>query len=456
MMEDIMRRFLTSMITLLVMIMFHFPEHALARPAGTVDPLSDVVSKVSPSVVRIVVSRPPASDRIASNPTVARASDTADTRTSAIGSGFIIDPSGFVATNRHVVENALWIVVVDDKGERFPAKLVGMTAKADMALLHIYAGRPMPFVPLGDSDAMHVGDPVIAIGSPFGFDSTVTSGIISAVNRDIMESPFDDYFQTDAAINHGNSGGPLFNTQGEVIGMNSVIVAPGTGFAGLAFSIPSNDLQFVFDQLIRTGKINCGMLPIYTQQVGWALKQALGAPDMGGALVSTVKDDDGSMLHGQISPGDIIVSFNGEPVSDPRALAKKAAWSPIGSDAVLEIMRGGEKHSVHVTIHAWPQDHTQVSPVQERSLGLNLVSQSHANGMQQVVVGSIDPNGTASDSGIQAGDVVVQVQRASVANPGQAMGIFKRETAAGHPYSAVLIQRERTQIWLAVALPAKS
>ncbi len=447
-----MRRLLTSMLMLFGIACLD--GHEVARAASLVDPIADVVARVSPGVVRIVVSRPPPPrDQIAANPPMAQASDSADTRTSAFGSGFIIDPSGFVATNRHVVENALSIFVVGANGERYPAKLVGMTAKADIALLHIDAGRTvLPTVALGDSDQMHVGDPVIAIGSPFGFDNTVTSGIISAVNRDIMESPFDDYFQTDAAINHGNSGGPLFNVRGEVIGMNSVIIAPGMGFAGLAFSIPSNDLRFVFERLMRTGQINCGMLPIYTQQVSWALKQALGAPDQHGALVSTVKDDDGSMLHGQIKPGDIILSFNGQPISDPRDLSKKAAWTPIGSDAVLELNRDGETHSVHVTIHAWPQDVPSVNPVSEHSLGVKLVSQ---NGTKQVVVDSIDPNGTASDSGIQAGDIVVQVQRAAVSTPSQAIDIFNQEISAGHAFSAVLVEREKKLTWLAVALPPK-
>ena len=172
----------------------------------------------------------------------------------ALGSGFVIDPAGFIATNKHVIDRATSIFVMTAEGVRYQAKVVGMPDKADMALLHVDAGQPLPAVPFGDSDKMRVGDTVIAIGSPFGFDNSVTAGIVSAVNRDIMESPFDDYFQTDAAINHGNSGGPLFNLAGEVIGMNSVIFAPGTGSVGLGFAVPSNDLHFVFDRLMKTGQ----------------------------------------------------------------------------------------------------------------------------------------------------------------------------------------------------------
>jgi serine protease Do len=415
--------------------------------AQSLDPLAAVVSKVSPAVVRIVVSRPAStSARVASNDSPSQAADQPDGRTAAIGSGFIIDPSGYVATNKHVVENALSITVIDADGQRFPAKLVGMTSRADMALVHIDAGRPLPTVPFGDSDQMHVGDPVVAIGSPFGFDNTVTRGIISAVNRDIMESPFDDYFQTDAAINHGNSGGPLFNMRGEVIGMNSVIVAPGTGFAGLAFSIPSDDLRFVFERLMHTGHINCGMLPITTQQVSWALQQALGAPGLHGALVSAVHDPDGDMLNGQVVPGDVIVSFNGAAVTDPRDLAKKAAWSPIGSEAELVLDRGGQTHTVRVTIHAWPQDPAPPPPPADRSLGVALSQTSD----KSIVVDSIDPNGTAADSGLQAGDVVVSVQRTSVTSPAQAMGLFASDA---HGYAAVLVRRDASLTWLAVALP---
>jgi serine protease Do len=144
----------------------------------------------------------------------------------AIGSGFIVDPSGYISTNKHVVENSTALFVTTADGARYQARIIGMPSKVDMALIKIEAGHPLPSVKFGDSDKMRVGDTVIAIGSPFGFDNTVTAGIVSAVNRDIMESPFDDYIQTDAAINHGNSGGPLFNTQGEVIGMNSVMNGP--------------------------------------------------------------------------------------------------------------------------------------------------------------------------------------------------------------------------------------
>jgi serine protease Do len=199
-----------------------------------------------------------------------------------LGSGFIIDSSGFIATNLHVVKDAAALFVKTADGIRCPASIVGVPHTVDIALLRIDAGHNLPSVPLGDRDKMHVGDTVITIGSPFGFDNSVTSGIISAVNRNIMESPFDDYLQTDAAINSGNSGGPVFNLDGEVIGMNSVIFSPSTGFSGLAFAIPSNQLNFVLSRLMKTGEVNTGMLPIYTQRITWMLEQALHTPGLQG------------------------------------------------------------------------------------------------------------------------------------------------------------------------------
>ena len=438
------------------------PWTARADSAGTVsvaaanadaDPIAAVVSKVSPAVVRIITVRiaKPADEK--PGPQVAKAAAT-DQTTTATGSGFIIDPSGFVATNKHVVEDAAALFVESADGVRYKASVVGMPGKADMALIRIASSRALPFVAFGDSDKVRVGDTVIAIGSPFGFDNSVTAGIISAVNRDIMESPFDDYLQTDAAINHGNSGGPLFNTAGEVIGMNSVIFAPGTGSIGLGFAIPSNDLEFVFGRLMKTGEIDAGMLPIYTQQVTWMLKLALDAPDLQGALVSSVHDDGGKMMQGKIKPGDIILSFNGEKVWDPRDLARKAAKAPIGSDAALEICQQGVHETVHVTIRQWPE----AKPVvlrddAQRKLGLQLASAPGDKGAPVVTVASVDPMGTAADSGVQKGDVIVEIQQTAITEPDQAMRMFAEQSSKHHHFAAVLVERDKKLSWMPLAVP---
>jgi serine protease Do len=349
------------------------------------------------------------------------------------------------------------VFVVTADGVLYPAKIVGIPAKADMALPRIDAARTLPFVHFGDSDMVRVGDKVFAIGSPFGFDNTVTSGIISALNRDIMESPFDDYIQTDAAINHGNSGGPLFNMAGEVIGMNSVIYAPTSGSAGVGFAVPSNSVRFVFDRLQKTGKINAGMLPIHTHQVTWTLEQALGAPDLAGALVTSVQDDSAKRLRGKIKVGDIIRTFNGEKVVDPRDLARKAARSAVGGDAVLELCCAGVTETVHVTIQAWPDAKLPVIDDEApRALGLDGVSGRGDDGEPVATVASVDPTGSAADSGIQKGDIILKVQQTSVAAPDQIPRLITGAPSATRHYAPVLVRRGKKLLWIAVRIPGRS
>lgn len=424
-----------------------------ARADGRPDSIAAVVAKVSPAVVRIIAVQPPQPVDDKPGAKIASASASSQT-TNAIGSGFIIDPSGFIATNKHVIANATSIFVLTADGVRYPASIVGMPSKADMALLRIDAGRKLPTVSFGDSDKMRPGDTVIVIGSPFGFDNSVTSGVLSAVNRNIMESPFDDYLQTDAAINHGNSGGPLFNRQGEVIGMNSVIFAPGTGSVGLGFAIPSNDLKFVFDRLMKTGEVKAGMLPIHTQQVTWMLQQALDTPDLEGALVSSVHDDGDEMLQGKIKPGDVILSFNGQKVTDPRDLARKAAWAPIGSDAALELCRIGVCETVHVTIQEWPPAEPIILKDDGKNiLGLELISGQGDNNEPTVTVASVDPAGTAADSGIEKGDIIIEVQQTPVTEPDQALRLFWVQSSMRRHFAAVLVEHDKKRSWISLAVP---
>jgi serine protease Do len=366
------------------------------------EPIAAMVARVSPAVVRVISVRPPAP--AAAQPGAKTADAPAgDGPAVAFGSGYVIDPSGFIGTNKHVVDGAISVFVVTADGIHYPAKIVGMAGEADIALLKINVGdKPLPYVRFGDSDKVRVGNRVFAIGSPLGFDDTVTSGIISALNRNIMESPFDDYLQTDAAINHGNSGGPLVNLAGEVIGMTSVIFSPDPGSSGIGFALPSRSLQFVFDRLMKTGKINAGKLPIHIQAVTWALQQALHAPDLWGALVVSVQDNSGAMLQGEIKAGDVIRTFNGQPVADPRELARHAAASPIGSDATLQLFRAGVIETVHVKIQAWPEAKPGVLKDDgPQTLGLELTSGRGGNDQPIVTVASVDPAGSAARSGIQ-------------------------------------------------------
>lgn len=428
--------------------------HGLAPANAEPDPVAAMVARVSPAVVRIVSVRPPAHEEDKATDKLAGAS-LAGQKTAAIGSGYIVDPSGYIGTNYHVVNGAISVYVITADGIRYPATIVGTPYQADIALLKIDSGRKqLPFIRFGDSDEVRVGDKVFAIGSPFGFDNTVTAGIISALNRDIMESPFDDYLQTDTAINHGNSGGPLFNMAGEVIGMNSVIYSPDPGFSGLAFAVPSNSLRFVFDRLMKTGKVGAGALPIHTQPVTWMLEQALHAPDLLGALVTSVQDDGGTMLQGKILPGDVIRTFNGETVLDPRDLARRAAKTPVGTDVILERCRGGDIQSVHVTIQRWPEVNPPLLNNEgARTLGLELALARGEQGQPIVTVASVDPNGTAADSGIQKGDTILEVEQTLVSEPDQALRIFWVQSSLKQHFVPVLVEHDKKSLWMPIAVP---
>jgi serine protease Do len=440
-------------LTLIPLLSFMSLAPPMAFADGEHDPIAAMVAKVSPAVVRVITVRPLPPAETKSLTTVA--SNTPGERTStALGSGFIIDPAGFIATNKHVVEGAISVFVVTTSGVRYPATIVGMAGKVDMALLRIDAGHDLPFLRFGDSDKMLPGDRVIAIGSPFGFDTSVSTGIISAVNRDIMESPFDAYIQTDAAINHGNSGGPLFNMSGEVIGMTSVIFSPDPASAGVGFAEPSNDLQFVFDRLMKTGAIRAGMLPIRTQHVTWMLQQAIGAPDLEGAMVASLLSNGDARLQGKIVPGDVIRAFNGEQVLSPRDLTRKVARAAPGSDVVLGIYRSGAISPVHVTIGAWPEAQPVVLDNDgPRKLGLELGSGRDENGKPIVTVTSIDPTGTAASSEIRKNDIILEIQQIPVSEVDQAERILQARSSMQRHFAAVLVQRDGKIFWMSLAVP---
>jgi len=446
-------RLICVFITLLLPFLL-WPGTAWARSDG--ETLVAMVARVMPAVVRVVTVRPGRSAK--------RAADHVHTD---VGAGYIIDPSGYIGTNKHLITGATSIFVITADGERYRAATVGVTGHADIALLRIDAGeKPLPFVQFGDSDKVRVGDQVIAIGSPLGFNKTVTSGIISAINRDIKESPFDDYLQTDAAINHGNSGGPLFNEAGEVIGMNSVIFSPDRGSSGLGFAVPSNSLKFVFDRLMKTGKVDAGRLPVHTQPVTWGLKQALQLADLQGALVTSVDDNKVRSL-GEIRAGDVITTFNGQKVLDPRDLARKAARLPIGSDAVLELQRGDQNKTVHVTIEALPEVKPIALNETPRATGLTLTTETRSNGEHVVKVSSVDPTGTAAESGIRKGDILVAIQHTPVSQSDQALQALRDVASSNRHFAAVLVRHDATLVrhdatlvrhkathsWIALELP---
>jgi serine protease Do len=433
---------------LALLIVGAMPHAHAASTAAATDQVAVVVARVKPAVVQIITVRPP--DPPADTGGAVNAAD--ERPVMSVGSGFLIDARGYIATNRHVIDKAVAVFVETQDGVRSTARIIGVTFHADIALLRIDPRPGLTTVAFGDSDKMQVGDTVIAIGSPFGFQASVSTGIVSATNRDIMESPFDDYIQTDAAINHGNSGGPLFNLAGEVIGMNSILFAPGnySGSVGLGFAIPSSSLKFVLDRMEKyNGHVNAGMLPIRTQPVTWMLAQAIGARGTKGALVAGLADGGDETMEGQVRPGDVILSFNGTPVLDPRDLARKAAVMPVGDVAVLDMLRGETHVVVDVKVQPYPEETLPAPMIKARILGLDLAMVPD----QGVTVIDVDPQGTAADSSIQKGDVILQVQQSAVADPTQALRLMEVQTALKRHYAGVLVKRDGIPTWIAVAVP---
>ena len=269
-----------------------------------------------------------------------RRGDMQPHKINSLGSGFIIDTSGIVVTNNHVIADADEITVILNDGSKFKAELVGIDKKTDLAVLKIKPAKPLLAVKFGDSDKLRLGEWVIAIGNPFGLGGTVTAGIVSARNRDINSGPYDNYIQTDAAINRGNSGGPLFNLDGEVIGINTAIISPSGGSIGIGFAVPSKTVAGVVDQLRKFGELRRGWLGVRIQQVTDEIAESLNIKPARGALVAGV-DDKGPAKPAGIEPGDVIVTFDGKDIKEPKDLSRVVADTAVGKEVDVVIIRKG-------------------------------------------------------------------------------------------------------------------
>src|SRR5271166_4442077 len=281
-------------------------------------------------------------------------------RMQSLGSGFIIDPSGLVVTNNHVIDGADEITVTLQDNTSLKAKVLGRDETGDIALLQVKPDKPLTAVQFGDSNAERVGDWVLAIGNPFGLGGTVTAGIVSARGRDIRQGPYDDFIQTDAAINRGNSGGPLFNMDGQVIGMNTAIYSPSGGSIGIGFSIPANMVKNVVAQLRDFGHPRRGWLGVRIQQVTPDIAESLGLHDANGAMVAGVNDG-GPADKAKIKNGDIILKFNGQDVKEMRTLPRIVADSEVGQKVPVVLWRDGKEITVQATVAEKPDDQTQVA-----------------------------------------------------------------------------------------------
>jgi serine protease Do len=356
-------------------------------------------------------------------------------RSQSAGSGFVIDSSGLVVTNNHVIGDANEITVIFNSGLRLKAEVVGKDAKVDLAVLRVKHDKPLPAVKFGDSDKMRIGDPVMAIGNPFGLGGSVSSGIVSARNRDIQQGPYDTYIQTDAAINKGNSGGPLFNMAGEVIGINTAILSPTGGSVGIGFAVPSSLATSIVDQLKEFGETRRGWLGVRIQSVDDATAEALGLGTARGALVAGV-DDKGPGKPAGLEVGDVITKFDGKEVKDSRDLPRIVAATPVGKDVPVTIMRKGKEEVKTVKLGRL-EDGEKVQPASARgpaepakpavtaALGLEFSAQTEElrkrysikEGVKGVVVTKVDPNSNAADKRVQVGELIVEIGQEPVNSP---------------------------------------
>ena len=337
----------------------------------------------------------------------------------AQGSGFFISSDGYIVTNDHVVDHATEVTITTSDGKSMPAKVIGVDSKTDLALLKAQ-GDNFPSVTFA-AQAPRVGDWVIAVGNPFGLGGTVTAGIVSARGRDIGSGPYDDFLQIDAPVNHGNSGGPTFNAQGEVVGVNTAIFSPSGGSVGIGFAIASDVVKNVVDQLKENGSVTRGWIGVQIQNVTQDLADDLGLKDASGALVAEAQKNSPAAEAG-VKSGDVITAVDGETVADPHDLARRIAALGPKKTAKLAIIRNGAPMTINVTLGTMPADKTASAesrnsednggPAQALAkLGLTLHA---AHGQDGVLVTDVDPDGAAADKGLKQGDVILEVAGKSV------------------------------------------
>ena len=373
----------------------------------------------------------------------------------AAGSGVLVDAEGYVLTNNHVVAGADKITVRLKDGEEYQAKIIGRDKKTDLALIKVKAGKKLPFLPLGDSDKLQVGDWVLAMGNPFGLENTVTAGIVSAKGRVIGAGPYDDFIQTDASINPGNSGGPLINLKGQMVGINTAIVAQGQG---IGFAIPVNMARKVMEQLRTKGRVVRGYLGVLIQPITKELAKEFDLKDTKGALVGDVVKG-GPADKAGIKRGDVIVEFNGHPVKDFHSLSRLAAESAVGSQAKLVVVRKGANRPINVTIGEMKGEEMAQGekPAVKVQLGMelqeltpDLAQQLGMPGKKGLVITSVKPGGPAAEAGLSSGDVILEAAQKPMAT----VKDFEEISSNLKPGDGLLLLVQRKQVTLFVVVKA--
>jgi serine protease Do len=454
---------------------------AMARPAP--DSFADLANRLLPMVVNISTSQTLKAPPQNAMPQLPPGSPLEDLfknflgpkpntprHVTSLGSGFIIDPAGYIVTNNHVIEDSDQITVSLQDGTQLPARVVGRDTKTDLALLKVAPKKPLPTSHFGDSDKTRIGDWVIAIGDPFGIGSTVTAGIVSARNRNINNGPYDDFIQTDAPINRGNSGGPLFDMDGNVIGINSAIFSPSGGSVGIGFAIPSNMAREVVGQLRQFGVARRGWIGVRIQPVTPEIAEGLGLPTTHGALVADVTKG-GPAAQSGLANGDLITAFDGKPVPDDRALPRIVADTPIGKTVNIDVLRKSRKQTLKITVQKLADDakvdkptKAPPAPVKNQSklaqLGLSLglldaparAKFKIGAAVQGVAVTAVEAGSPAAEKNLRPGDVIVEVGGQAVKTPDDAVKRVDADAKAGKKSALLLINRDGDLQYLGLKL----
>ena len=376
------------------------------------------------------------------------------------GSGFFISADGYAVTNNHVVDHAKTVQITMDDGSVYDAKVVGSDPKTDLALIKVDANKSFPFVKFADRDP-RVGDWVVAVGNPFGLGGTVTAGIVSARGRDIGSGPYDDYIQIDAPINKGNSGGPAFNMDGEVIGVNTAIFSPSGGSVGIGFDIPAATAKMVVAQLKEHGRIDRAWLGVQIQPVTAEIADSLGLKKAEGAIVAQPQADSPASKAGIVA-GDVITEIDGKAIKDSRELARKVGMMAPGTKIKVTLARKGEIKTLTLTLGKMPNEQQakadtsdEMSAGDSPRLGLNLAPAKDVagSGDQGVAVVGVDPNGPAAERGIKTGDVILDVAGKAVANTAEVRKALSDARTAGK--NTVLLRVKTAEATRFVALPIK-
>lgn len=394
-------------------------------------------------------------------------------RSNSLGSGFVIDAAGVVVTNNHVIADANEITVIFNDGQRLKAEVVGRDSKVDLAVLRVKPEKPLKAVKFGDSRAVRVGDWVMAVGNPFGLGGTVTVGILSARNRNINSGPYDDYLQTDASINKGNSGGPLFNMDGDVVGVNTAILSPSGGSVGIGFASPSSVVQPVVEQLLKYGETRRGWLGVRIQQVDDQIAESLGLGRARGALVAGV-DDKGPAKPAGVKPGDVIVRFDGKDVKRSTDLPRIVASTPVGKEVDVSVIRKGKEERLKVTLGRLEDgermaaltsggDDAKPAPsAVQKALGMEFSSLtadlrrqfSIKDDLKGVVVTNVDATSPASEKRVKPGDLIVEINQQPVSQPADVAARMKAAKEQGRKSALFLISNAQGEVRF-VALPVE-